>query len=515
MRNLLIVDDERIIRVGISKCLNWHNLGISEVFTASNGIEALEIIKTQNIDIVVADIVMPELTGIELIEKCRSENIAAEFVILSSFDDFKYAQKAIKNGVCEYLLKPCNPEELKNVILKLQNKLDLTDIQNAKSTKMNKRMEALLPHAKAQVLHELFLTPTVNKKRLEELCSFLQLKSGDYCLLLLPLNFNPNIIIDQKNVITSMSKKFEDYIFCFEKNQFYVFTDNTSKESITDIAKKLQSCAFELELEDSYVIVSRMIDIQGISRSHQKAMEISHLMYYFEPNEIIYSNSINLYEYLQDNLVMEKLIHDMSEAILITDTSESLSQLEKIFTLFKSNYYSFKSVQEICLRIYLSIINGSKADDKYYVEKLSLINQAVSVQAIYDILVQEISHIVISNSENLYDTYSKTVRTAIDYINENLADCTLSLNKIASSVLYMNVDYFGKLFRKECGIKFSNYLLALRMNKAKQLLNSTETSITNVAEQVGFEDSPNYFSHLFKKYTGVLPKDYKNSLQKK
>ncbi|MGH4051959.1 MAG: helix-turn-helix domain-containing protein [Clostridium sp.] len=79
----------------------------------------------------------------------------------------------------------------------------------------------------------------------------------------------------------------------------------------------------------------------------------------------------------------------------------------------------------------------------------------------------------------------------------------------------MNTDYLGKLFKNECGIKFSNYLLAIRMKKAKLLIRSTDASISSVAEQVGFPDNHTYFSQLFKKYTGVQPKDYKNSLQKK
>ncbi|NLG83368.1 MAG: helix-turn-helix domain-containing protein, partial [Firmicutes bacterium] len=111
---------------------------------------------------------------------------------------------------------------------------------------------------------------------------------------------------------------------------------------------------------------------------------------------------------------------------------------------------------------------------------------------------------------SIVQNYNRIIRQVIQYVNENLSDSSLSLNYIASKILYLNPDYLGKLFKKECGIKFSDYLMKLRMEKAKQLLiTAGDLKMYEVARRVGFGDNVAYFGQVFRKYTGLLPSEYR------
>lgn len=518
MRNLLIVDDERTIREGISKCLKWESLGIGSVFTACDGKQAYDIINQNKIDIVIADIIMPELTGIELVEKCKEANLPVKFIFLSSYDDFKFTQKAIKNEVCDYLLKPCNTHELKNIVSNLVTKLDSIDNNKKNLSIMQKKIETILPHAKEQIMHELLEAAPNNKERINELCTLLQLKPGTYSLLLMPLMANTNNLPSLKQLINDLMDKFEDCISCYENNKLIVLYKNNLQNTVSEVTKYISELLQKTEFSNTPIIISEVSDFQHISQNYLKVIEISRLLHYFDKSSIIYADFVNLREYDEDKKDAENIknfFHLLVDSIQNNKTTEALSLLNEIFKLFKINLYNFKSIQRISLRIYLSIIDSTKENNQHYAEKLTLITEAFNIENIYEVLVQEISHVVVLNEENLYNTYSKAVRTTIDYINKNYMNYDLSLNQIASSVLFMNTDYLGKLFKKECGIKFSDYLLSLRMKKAKQMLSSSDVPISYVAEKVGFGSNNTYFSQLFKKYIGVLPKDYKYSLQKK
>ncbi len=134
--------------------------------------------------------------------------------------------------------------------------------------------------------------------------------------------------------------------------------------------------------------------------------------------------------------------------------------------------------------------------------------EALRLFSSFDSLNGEIPLIDVSISQ-----YSKTIQQVIEYTRENLSNTSLTLNHIASNVLYLNPDYLGKLFKKECGVKFSDYLMNLRMEKAKQIIaKSIDLKMYEVAQQVGLGNNTAYFGQVFRKYIGMLPSEYKMKL---
>ncbi|NLM10049.1 MAG: response regulator, partial [Clostridiaceae bacterium] len=145
MYTLLIADDERAVREGISKSVCWSDIGIGRVLLAANGKEAYNIILKEHPNIVLTDIIMPVLTGIELVEKVKNNMPGIQFIILSGYNDFAYAQKAIQNEVMQYLLKPCDADSIRKSVQKAVSRIQ--DIENKERfiTSMKENVERLFP----------------------------------------------------------------------------------------------------------------------------------------------------------------------------------------------------------------------------------------------------------------------------------------------------------------------------------------------------------------------------------
>lgn len=513
MRKLLIVDDERIIREGLAKSLDWQSLGIDSVETAPDGKKAYEKIKKDSIDIVVTDIVMPELDGIGLIQRCAGEQIRTQFVILSSYDDFQYAQQAIRSGVCEYILKPCDPLELKKVLVGLIEKMNHSDEQLNSSAEALDEIKNILPHAKVKIMEELLHTVQPDAGRAESLRKLLHLNSDSYRLILYPLEWSSDRQPATDALIQKIESNFPDTVSCTESNHLLVIAGQTPSFSLSELALSLQKITKHSGFTDTTILVSEPTEFSKLYQSYQKAISLSHVLFYFNHTNILMTDRITLQEN-PDAHNTEGLLVNFTEAMKTNQTSLAIDLFQELFELFRKEKYSFEIIRKICLRLYLTTLRDKKLEETKYVDNISLLSYADNAQNLYDILLQEINRIVVSRKEKLYSTFSKPIRITIDYIAGHLSDSELSLSQVASKVLFINADYLGKLFKKECGIKFSNYLLTLRMDEAKSLLHTTDLPIQQIALEVGFTNNPSYFSQIFKKFTGMLPKEYRNEVLK-
>lgn len=406
MKTLLIADDERTIREGIADSLNWESFGISQIFLAADGREAYELIKNERPDIAILDIIMPEMTGIEIISRFKNEVESPEFVIISGYDDFEYAREAIRNNVNNYILKPCDISEIANTIKTIISKIDCQQSIEEERQHLKKHLDLLKPQAQEQIMRD-FLTNTPTNS-----FELFQQVFGQCC------------------------ETFQLLLFCFED------PNNYSKLTI-----------FKEYLEQTW-------DLSGWSFS------------------VI----------LHDDVV---LIFDAEENVKIKDT------LKKVYKT---------AAETLVANIKSAISNQGCIKDLPEMYKRT--REALRLYSSFNSLKGEIPLIDVSISQ-----YSKTIQQVIEYTRENLSNTSLTLNHIASNVLYLNPDYLGKLFKKECGVKFSDYLMNLRMEKAKQIIaKSIDLKMYEVAQQVGLGNNTAYFGQVFRKYIGMLPSEYKMKL---
>lgn len=406
MKSLLIADDERIIREGIAGSLDWESLSISRVLVATDGKEAYEIITKEKPDIVIIDIIMPEMTGIEVISRFSKQAVCPEFIIISGYEEFQYAQEAIRYNVNNYLLKPCDPVEIESTIKQVLSKIEQRRLLAQEQMHLKEYVSILMPQAREQILRDFLVSNSPTSRKLfaqmfDECCSEFQM------------------------LLFSVADP-DDYA---KLRTFKAFVD----------ALPITGWRISALVRDCVVLV---FDAKRETEIREKL-----------------------------GSVQKRELDGIRGVISGTCAMDMLPQ-------------SYKDACEVGWRVWLSRIDRGR-----------------EIVPIIDIGVAQ---------------YSEPIRKALKYIRGNIGDSSLSLQHIALNVLYLNPDYLGKLFKKECGIKFSDYLMMLRIEKAKKILaKSMEVKIYEVAQQVGLGDSAAYFGQVFRKYTGMLPSEYKEKYGKK
>lgn len=405
MRTLLIADDERTIREGIAHSINWKSLGISRVILAADGQEAYTLIQKERPDIAILDIIMPEMTGIEVIYRFKNDGKRPEFVILSGYNEFYYAQEAIRHNVCDYILKPCDLNEISDTIKKVIVKIEEQRWNKEKQSHLKKYVDLLEPRAQEQILRD-FLTNNSVKSR--ELFSA---------------------------VFHECCQTFQILLFSFVDLDYYAKLPVLKR--CVDRDQSIKDWKFSAVIRDGVV---QIFDAEAESKVKEAVKQICTAAARFS-------------------------ITGLRAAV---STKGAIDQLPEMY----------KQVAD-AVRLFSP--------------------QGAGVPLIDTSTCQ----------------YSMPIRQILQYVKENISNSKLSLNYIAANISYLNPEYLGKLFKKECGIKFSNYLMKVRMEKAKQLMAvCDDLKMYEVARKVGLGDNAAYFGQVFRKYTGLLPSEYKAKVNK-
>lgn len=404
MRTLLIADDERTIREGIAGSIRWESYGISRVFLATDGKEAYDIINRERPDIAIIDIIMPEMTGMEVISCFSDEDEGPEFIIISGHSEFDYAREAMRNKVNNYILKPCDIGEITEVIKKIIADLELRRSMEEERSHLRKDLNLLMPQAQEQILRDSLISAS---PRTIELFYKVFNPCGDEFRLLL--------------VSLEETEEFEKLL--------------TLKKCV-DHLPAICGWKFSAILHDCVALV-----FEGNPET-KIAEAVSQL----------------------DTAVARSPISGVRVAV------SDQGPLDRLPEIYKQTWETIRL---------LSPLGGGKTPGGV------LFIDASSPQ------------------------YSRTIQQVMQYVRENLSDSSLSLSHIATNVLYRNPDYLGKLFKKDCGIKFSDYLMTVRMEKAKQLIAlASDLKMYEVTRQVGLGENVAYFGQVFRKYTGMLPSVY-------
>ena len=226
MFKVLLVDDERIITDGMSKVIQWESIGTQLIGTARNGIEAYSIIEQQKPDIVISDIKMPGMNGIELVSKVNSTFPTIRFILLSGFSEFDYAKQAMEYGVKHYLLKPCNENTIMDAVKELCNELKQNQEREQFVNTMKGTLETVLPYAKEQLLKE-FITNHYENKNLDYYQKLFQLEvnTSRVRLLLFQLegNFQFEHMFAMKNIAEHI---FDSYLLSCTVGETILFLLN-------------------------------------------------------------------------------------------------------------------------------------------------------------------------------------------------------------------------------------------------------------------------------------------------
>lgn len=517
MYKLLIIEDEDIIRHGLVKIIQKTGFNLMPIEEAANGVEALELIQIHQPDIVITDLKMPKMDGLEFLQRLRELQIKAPVIILSGYEEFNYAQKAIRYGVVEYLLKPVNKADLHKVLSLIIDRLNQEHLQESeicaeKNSLMNQVNE----------LQRILFQDILEGNYLPDECAALIIKSGlDFgtgrFLVLDCTSFSkdPKQIQNFIDELTRRISSFTAILFIFDNQYDHKICVLKFTQPEQNIVEKIYETANQLITlctGQIYLGISKVCEQPGClntcCRQARDALNqrIFHpgfqVFCYFTDRKSGNAKSFpTLYYESVSKLVCNgcsdkgtallKATDDLFQQILSQDELSTGQLLDHLRNLF---FYILK------------LESGDPANEIDEFDVQSILESSLGMDDLKNNVLQKLL-LISGNMKRYSDVINNTIHYIIEFVEKNYPK-DLCLNLVANSVS-MNPNYFCSLFKNKMGISFTNYLQKIRIEKAKNFLLDPNFKVYDVSEKVGFHDEK-YFYKVFKKLTGLTPNEFRN-----
>lgn len=524
MFNLIIVDDKKSIRDGLKKFIDWKILGFHVAGDFSSAAEAINFIESECVDVLLTDIVMPDVTGLELIKDVKLINPEIKVIVLSAYEKFEYAQEAMRQGAFCYLTKPVDIEKINAEFTTLRQILE-----KERAARLQKKEVGLF--AREQFLNNLVNNYYDNHKTIQKKSEELglQLQGGSLCIMRIVLESSSSLkkLMDEGSYQLLKSMVFNHIDEYFNSlGRAYVFNSSPIEISVlffydSTINLKSQLEKFHEDIcdnfnSDLFIGVSfASDDIPSVPRAYTeagKALEYriikknSRVLVYQELAEFFKGNSLITPE------VEETILGYLSSR---DDVSLEEFMLEILTGAYNISKYNIGILYDVSIELLL-IVNKFLTSN---IENIKSVEQNDSIKALLQ--KQDFEEIRVFMKEYLEESFrllpknednssGLIIENAKKYINEHYSE-EISLNKL-SEVVYVNSMYLSRLFKKKTGENFTDYLSRVRIERAKELLADLSLRIYDISELVGYE-SRKHFGKTFKEITKLTPKEYRNSLK--
>lgn len=524
MYKIIIVDDEKEVRQGMIQKVNFEDLGFSVVGEAENGVEALDIIEKENPDLALIDIKMPYMDGIELSEHIHNRFPALQVIILSGFDEFEFAQKAIRYNVMEYVVKPISSKELVKLLQRAKLQLDEEKRRKNDLMKIKSEYEEALP-----IIRERFLNALVLEKH-----TILDLEKK-IVKFKIPLGKSNYIVaIVRPDEITSSDEELYAYsifetcreiigtepITCFHNHEgdTILIFDNRTTELYMHVLEEIRAVVEKKHIQTVTIgLGEQVLMITEISQSYKGAVQALNYRLLEGGNKILWIKDLepNRLDVLAFEDIEEMFVGLIRQYNIEGINSFVDNEFDTLLTK-RVNITNLKMyVMEMIMSLYkLTRIYGIKHE--WFVENHDLYKAVHNIDDFNDMkglvhrLSVEISELIKSTRKN---SIKVLIEKAVEYLNAHYVESDVSLESVAEE-LHISSEYLSRQFKKEMEITFIQYLMSLRLEEAKRLIEDTNLKNFEVAETVGYSEA-NYFSYAFKKYYGISPSSYRKSVKDK
>ncbi|WP_342555993.1 response regulator [Paenibacillus sp. FSL R7-0652] len=514
MLKVLLVDDEMYIRKGMYELIDWQSLGMEIAGEAENGLEALNKAECMNPDIIITDIRMPILDGLDLIRAVeKSPTLEPVFIIISGYHDFKYAQQAIRYGVQDYILKPIDDEEM------------TATLQKAAHSIRNKRKHAFLAEEQA---NRIMLKDMIKGQvRTEDEIRYAEMLGIDRETALKIVLFELQTGSERRKVTvqqvshtlqTIKDDRFDVYVIEEQLSRFaliLLWKEPYPQRQIEDKIQSIQKILMEKLDADIGLYAGTVVNnLFDAPRSYAEADEASRHKF-AEPGSIVRYVEVRdrpLYVFNINQEEVDPLILSLEER----NRAACHTIVDEMFNTFHSRRFSPQAVTGSLLRCItgiLSVVHEMGGTDAG-LQQLKLLaeqdqdgwNLRLLKGAFLEALEEAEEYIAQLRTEQSKGDINKIKRYIDSHYMENI-----SLKSIAAQ-FYMNPVYLGRLFRKSYNQYFNEYLLNLRIQEAQKLLRQTDLRMYEVAARIGFQNA-DYFVTQFEKIVNMSPTAYRNLLK--
>ncbi len=528
---VLLVDDEEEIRQGISRKIDWEALGFQLVGEAENGAEALDLAVELQPDVVLTDIKMPFMDGLELCRHLGSQLPAAKLVVFSGFDDFEFARTAIGMHVSEYILKPINAPELNAVLTKLKGQLDEQRAERRDMDTLRRRYEESLP-----TLRELFFTRLLEghipADEIEERAARYEitLPQGTWMTALIRVEGEGDHALSGDELILLSVRAFVQERILLEEGRYHLFLFGDWVAVLASVDGESGVYPFIDEMGRICALAQSILGLTltvGVGRPCQstdslrtggeearmaldyrvltgagRAIYIADLepdgttvLTFDEEDERTLSAAVKLGSPQQVTQVVEGLVERIRTAGVDLPQCQFflLEMVTGLVKLARSGGIEPEMIfgRGFAGAVRIADFTSREAMGSWYLTRCLGLQEMLSRQRT--------------------DSAGRTVERAKRYIGEHYEDTNLNVDTLCAH-LYLSPTYFSTLFKRETGMNFTAYVTGVRMTAAAAMLAGSDEKTYLIAQKTGYTDA-NYFSYVFKRQFGVSPSKYRANLQ--
>ena len=528
MTGLLLVEDEEAIKDKLMNNVSWADYGFGPVLSASNGLEALEILEKHPIKIMVTDVQMPKMTGIELIKEVKKRGYQMKIIVISGFADFEYAQESIKLNVSDYLLKPFASKRLLEVVLRFKEELEK---EEAQESEMNVLKEQLKKN-KAALIEKLFLD-LINgngETNIDGQFKFLginEILNQDFQIAVMEIPDNQlqemdeeekyllNFQLYQQAQRLVNANAYQNYIINHHRNQVVLIMIKPDQDLPIRLAEILTQMGLVLKVSLACGLGRQYRDLKDLAISYREACSALQYRYLYGLNQVFSINDLNPDPHSYHKILNSLQRYPIFDNLKIGADSAVEADLKNIVNEMRQAKLSSelsKMVANNLILLTFTTLNelGYNAGEILGTNDNTLINlnRVESLEEMEQLLTSFFNRINDYIRQKRISLNHQLVEEIRQHIDLHFAE-DITLSGMANQYK-ISPSYLSLLFAERTGKNFIDYLTERRIKKAKELLKHTDLKIYEISNSVGYHDSF-YFSNCFKKITGVSPSEYRDS----
>ena len=524
MITAILVDDEKIIRLGLRKMITDHCPQITKIREAENGEEALALTLQEPPDICIVDMRMPRMSGLEYIARVRKLGLETKMIVLSGYADFSYAQQAIAEGCCGYLLKPVKIEALTELLQKT--------VKGILREREERRLAERGHHSQRRELQAQFYRAVAFGEA--EVPALKEALDGrHYYAALFSLNVSGALYWPCRRAEQQAERPLDQADACLRRaggeaswKIYSAVLDERTLYLLLLPPEEGMACASEAPawLASAHAALAEegIAGTMGFCGPFCGASPLHHscLAGAEAVERRFYEGTGGLFLPAAEDLSdTEPALYSEERRFLtamrVNKTDEAKEALHKVFACLKANRVKKEVCVLVCSHLHLNLlellrgqsampISKSAQDTMSFREQLEIIDTFEELCSYVEALFLQTAHASREGS----GAARSLVRNAVRYVEKHV-DCPISVNEVAD-YLGVSVSYFSTLFRKETGEKFISFIIRYKIDRACERLEQTNDKIYEISEALGYTDVK-YFCKIFRKYTGCTPSEYRES----
>lgn len=530
MIKTLIVDDEPFIRQGLKVLIDWKKYGYEIVDEAEDGLKAIEKIKEKEIELVITDIKMPQMDGLDLIEYA-SKNISRKinFIVLSGFSEFEYARKAMRYNVKDYILKPIQREELINSLVKIQERYN--NIILEKEEKENNE----------KLIYDKYLSQLISGRYDEKSLKYIKQRFNPNCeirYINIEVNYNNEKYLNMtyeekrlgqhnlyKRILEWLGKDYYNIIFdvinekdCYDVG--FIYEKRLSREKCINEKEYIESLINHIKewfKYDFYIYIGQQVRyIEELEISYKSSIIAKMFSNFSVDNKISYYDDI--INNTESYSIEKKYMDDLIKAIEENDKKEILDCVDRFYNSFRNHFIDLEIITININYLLCNLINIARnIDEKVDQQKiLQYISLGIFKEDISRGSSKHLKEFSLEFSNYLVQIRQSNSQGILNHIDKEISVHymeKLSLKSLGEKY-YINSAYLGQIFKKKYNMSFKDYLNVYRIDRAEEILMNRDDKIYEIAEEVGYNNT-DYFISKFVQLKGETPLQYRKKIKSK